>query len=152
MSTLGRYTAYVEKAREMDLFVSSELNIPEEQSHRIIRSVFHALRKHLPYDESMQLVAQLPLIWKGIYVEGWRPLESAARIHSLDEWLDAIREEDQQLAAYDFGNHQKATKTFLAVWRAIEQKVSESELRHICNSLPKEIREPIMANSSQSVD
>lgn len=42
MSTLGRYTAYVDKARELDLFVSNELNIPEEQSHRIIQSVLVA--------------------------------------------------------------------------------------------------------------
>ena len=38
-----------------------------------LRSVLHALRDRLPPDEAVDLAAQMPLIIKGLYFDGWDP-------------------------------------------------------------------------------
>jgi uncharacterized protein (DUF2267 family) len=38
-----------------------------------MRAVLHALRDRLPPDEAVELSAQMPLIIKGVYFDGWDP-------------------------------------------------------------------------------
>jgi uncharacterized protein (DUF2267 family) len=38
-----------------------------------LRAVLHALRDRLPPDEAVDLAAQMPLIIKGVYFDGWDP-------------------------------------------------------------------------------
>ena len=45
----------------------------KEAAERITRAVFRSLRNLLTLEENFQLIAQLPLILKGLYVEGWAP-------------------------------------------------------------------------------
>ena len=42
-----------------------------DSAFRILRSTLRVLRKHFTIQESMQLLAQLPVAIKGVYVEGW---------------------------------------------------------------------------------
>lgn len=140
MSYVDNYAALVTKARALDVVVASDLNLSEDQAHRIIRSILHAIRQQLPMNESIQLMAQLPLIWKGIYVEGWQPNKISERIHQVHEWLDVIRKYDQPMAAFDFGNDLKAQRIFTSVWKALSENISTPEITQICNCFPHEIK------------
>ncbi|KUO57012.1 MAG: hypothetical protein APF80_15520 [Alphaproteobacteria bacterium BRH_c36] len=45
----------------------------ETEALSVFRLVLHQLRDRLNVEESVQLAAQLPLIFRGIYFEGWVP-------------------------------------------------------------------------------
>lgn len=53
---------------------------------RIIRSVLHALRNRLSHQESFQLIAQLPMALKAVYVDGWKIKKEFQRISHLNEF------------------------------------------------------------------
>ncbi len=146
MSSHSTFEQYAVKGRNWVREVAAELTIPEEKAHRIIRVVLHALRKRIPLEESFHLISQLPIVWKGIYVDGWKPGTAFERLNGIDEYIQSLREEDKGMAGYDFGNDQNAKKAIYAVWKLLANHISEQEIMQICNSLPREISDDIQKN------
>ena len=53
----------------------------ENEAFSVFRAVLHQLRDRLTINEAVQLSAQLPLIFRGVYFEGWQlehvPIQSS---------------------------------------------------------------------------
>ena len=52
---------------------AQELNLKEDKNKagRILSSILHGLRELISTEESLQLMAQLPMFLKAVYVNGW---------------------------------------------------------------------------------
>lgn len=101
------FEKYASKGNEFVKLVAEDLKVPREKAGRIIRAVLHSLRNRISHEESFQLMAQLPMVLKGVYVDGWKFDKDFNRISHLDDYLDEVRREDGGLAGYDFGNNRK---------------------------------------------
>ena len=53
--------------------------------------MFHALRNWLSHEESFQLLAQLPMALKGVYVDGWKFDKAFNRLSHINDFLDEVR-------------------------------------------------------------
>ena len=146
MSIQPTFDQYAEKGRDWVRELAAELSLPEEKAHRIIRVVLHALRNRIPLEESFHLISQMPIVWKGIYVDGWKPHDVFERLHGMAEYVQSVREEDKGMAGYDFGNDQQAKKAIYAVWKLLANHISDQEIMQICNCLPNEISSAIKKN------
>jgi uncharacterized protein (DUF2267 family) len=60
------------------------------QSYNALRAVLHALRDRLTVDEAAQFAAQLPMLVRGIYYDGWDPSRVPKKMHR-DDFLHQIR-------------------------------------------------------------
>lgn len=134
------FESYAAKGNELVNHLSSDLGVPRDQAARILRSVLHALRNRIPLDENFDLLAQLPMALKAVYVDGWKPGKTVSQSSHLKDFLDEIRDADAQLAAYDFGNDAKAKEMVLGVFRVLAQFVSSGELNDVVAGLPREIK------------
>ena len=65
----------------------------EAAAYSVLRSVLHQLRDRLTLEEAVDLGAQLPLIVRGLYFEGWRPHHVPRKIRSKQKFLDELSEE-----------------------------------------------------------
>ena len=110
---------YAVKGNEFVRLVVEELEVPRDKAGRIIRVVLRALRNRLSHEESFQLLAQLPMSLKGVYVDGWRFDKDFNRISHINEFLDEVRQEDGGLAGYDFSNNSKARVAVASVFKAL---------------------------------
>ena len=135
------FEKYTVKGNEFVRLVADELTIPPDKAGRIIRTVFHALRNRLSHEESFQLLAQLPMVLKGVYVDGWKFDKDFTRIHHVDDFLDEVRKEDNKLAGYDFGNNERAKKAVAAVFKAMNYFISEGEFNDVMAVLPAEMKD-----------
>ena len=132
---------YVE---EMNYFlnqVARELGTPNDLDHagRLIVAVLHTLRDRITIDESMHLISQLPMILKGVYVDGWDISREINRTKTLDEFLDDVRAHIPRSAPRDLGDNQQAKDNVRAVLLITRNYISEGEMQHIREQLPEPI-------------
>ena len=129
------------KGNEFVRLVAEELEVPLDKAGRIIRAVFHALRNWLSHEESFQLLAQLPMALKGVYVDGWKFDKVFNHLSHINDFLDEVRQEDVGLAGYDFGSNSKAGVAVASVFNALNYFVSEEEMNDIIDVMPTELKQ-----------
>lgn len=134
------FDKYAAKGNEMLHMLADDLQVPVDKAGRILRAVIRALRNQLNIDESFQVLAQLPMALKAVYVDQWNPNQPITRIHTVDEFLDGIRQQDGKSAGYDFGNNESARRALRAVFRTLTYYLSEGELDDIKAVLPAELK------------
>jgi uncharacterized protein (DUF2267 family) len=108
------FEKYAAKRNEFVSLVAAELQMPGDEVGRIIQAVFHALRNRLSHEESFQLLAQLPMVLKGVYADGWHFDKDFSRITHINDFPDEVRMEDGGLAGYDRSNNIKAKTAILS--------------------------------------
>ncbi len=126
-------------AREGNLFlkkVADELGAPEgqDQAFRVTRAVLHALRDRISIAESKDLISQLPMVIKAIYVSGWNIEKEKEKYETPQALLTTIYDHGGQTAERDFGDNPRSKVR--AVFRAITSYVSEGEIEDIQDQPP----------------
>lgn len=106
----------------------------KQKSYRACRAVLHVLRDRLPLEEAVQLGAQLPMVLRGLYYEGWRPSETPTKIRSEEGFLEAIQSEYGGPDVIQPGN---ITTHVLSM---LDEQVSAGEIDDVKSSLPKNLR------------
>lgn len=104
------------------------------QSYAALRAVLHTLRDRLPVEEAVQLGAQLPMLIRGMYYEGWNPSRVPVKMNR-EEFLQRIRE--RFLFSVESGI-EDVTRVVLV---ALRKYVSFGEAEDIVSILPKDIAE-----------
>lgn len=62
----------------------------EAEALSVLRCVLHQLRDRLTPEEAIALGAQLPVIVRGVYYEGWRPSRTPEKLRSRQAFLDEV--------------------------------------------------------------
>lgn len=61
-------------------------------AYMALRVVLHALRDRLPPPEAVHLSAQLPMLVRGFYFDGWNPSRTPSPERQAEEFLAHIRD------------------------------------------------------------
>lgn len=72
--------------------LETELCCDRHQAFVAMRTVMHVLRDRLAPGGAMRLAAQLPILLRGVFVEGWRPDETPVRTHSAEAFVALVAE------------------------------------------------------------
>ena len=133
------FNNYIQPAEFFIKEVAEELgNIQDTKAAlRVTRSVFHTLRDMLTPEESLHLVAQLPMILKAIYVDGWKP-GTVNRIRSMQEFLNCLKSNSDR-PEVDFGNNDEAVNAVQRVLDVVQRHVTIGEIAHIVDQFPQEL-------------
>ena len=105
-----------------------------------LRGTLHAVRDFLPIDESAQFSAQLPMLVRGIYFEGWNPSDTPTKDRSREHFLGrietalerALRNEDYPI---------DADQAARAVLRVISDRIAGGEMDQVRRVMPERVRD-----------
>jgi uncharacterized protein (DUF2267 family) len=130
------FSASLSKTTELLHEIEEAYGWPKErrrQSYAALRSVLHALRDRLTVQETADFAAQLPMLVRGIYYEGWDPSRVPLKLHR-EEFLDRVA----QAFPYEVeGGMERLVRTVLEVLH--RRYISEGELEDIRSSLPRDL-------------
>ncbi len=107
-------------------------------SYDALRAVLHALRDRLTVDECADLAAQLPLLVRGVYYEGWDPSRVPVKMNK-EEFLQAVQREFPHEIEGDMA------RLVSTVLQALRQYVTEGEWQDIKSSISRDLRPLIPA-------
>ncbi|AEA25670.1 Protein of unknown function DUF2267 [Pseudonocardia dioxanivorans CB1190] len=102
------------------------------QSYAALRVVLHTLRDRLTVEEAAQLSAQLPLLVRGIYFEGWDPSKVPIKMHR-DDFLRRIRDD------FPFELPDGIERLVGTTLEALRRHVTVGEWNDVRASLPKDL-------------
>jgi uncharacterized protein (DUF2267 family) len=102
----------------------------------VLRSVLHALRDRLPPDEAVQLAAEMPLLIKGMYFDGWDPSGTPVKARSKTRFLAMVINRMNRPTSQS-----EAERVTCAVLKLLGHHLSPGELRDVRGSLPAELGE-----------
>jgi uncharacterized protein (DUF2267 family) len=119
-----------------ELMVKLQL-APDEGGRALhaLRAGLHAIRDRLPAADAVHLGAQLPVLVRGLYYEGWRLTNDPTQIRTRAEMLDRVQREidpDRQLSAME---------VLSSVIALLNEHVSAGEISNVVSTLPRPIAE-----------
>jgi uncharacterized protein (DUF2267 family) len=92
------------------------------------------IRDRISIEEAFHLSAQLPLLVRGVFWEGYRPAHKPERFRSLDEFLAKVEENIGQIAPI---NAEDASR---AVFGVLARHLPPGELEDVKHLLPEPVR------------
>lgn len=116
--------------------IGEELGFDNERAaYAALRATLHAVRDRLPAELVAHLGAELPLLVRGIYYEGWHP--SAARLKEAhdENFLNSVGGE--LLGHDELGDVDAVAR---AVLRVIDRRIAPGQIAHVLDALPAQVR------------
>jgi uncharacterized protein (DUF2267 family) len=99
-----------------------------------LRAVLHALRDRLSVDHVATLSAQLPMLVRGFYYEGWQPAGKPVKDRKQEDFFDHVVENFSGAIEYE---PRKITR---AVFAVLKQHVSAGEIESLKATLPHDLK------------
>ena len=105
------------------------------KAYLALRVTLHALSDRLTVEEVAQLGAQLPMLIRGFYYEGWDPTGKPLRVRHKEQFLAQI---ERQFKSDDGIDPERVAH---AVFTVLAKRVTDGEIEDVKHVLPAEIRD-----------
>lgn len=101
---------------------------------RVLSTVLHQLRDHLPLELSAHFGAQLPMIVRAAFYDRFDPTGLPRPCHGEDEFLQAIADDLRDSRGVD------PREAARSVFGVLDRHLSKGQIDKVIRSLPREIR------------
>ncbi len=115
----------------MDKLVTDDRHV----AYFALRATLHALRDRIGPDNAVHLGAQLPMLIRGLYYEGWRMERSRTRERHKDAFIAHLTKELGGRTDID------AEEAARAVFEVLWDHVDPGEIAKVINMFPAELRD-----------
>jgi uncharacterized protein (DUF2267 family) len=133
-TTIPTFTQAAQQAQQWVNELAADLNWNERRAYHLLRSVLHTLRDFLSPEEMADLSAQLPVLVRGVYFEGWQPQEAPVWQRKKEDFVALVAKDFSQ----DFLDDPDGA--IAAVFRLLDRHVSKGEIVQVRNSMKKSLR------------
>jgi uncharacterized protein (DUF2267 family) len=132
MNGLEVFDATVQKTNAWLKDLMQELHVEDRhKAYLALRAVLHALRDRLTVAEVAQLGAQLPMLVRGFYYEGWDPTGKPLKVRHEEEFLAQIGHEV---------SGDSPARLASTVFALLARRISDGEIEDVKHVLPAELR------------
>lgn len=105
------------------------------RAYLLLRETLHAVRDFLTVDEAADLSAQLPLLIRGIFFDGWIPAKAPAKLRSVDDFLGRV------ITAFSDDPLAEPDVAVAAVFSLLRRQISAGEYHQVAWAMRKPLRD-----------
>lgn len=137
-----KFEDYAAKGNQIVNEIAMELGFPGDKAlaGRILRASLHAFRDRLAISISIHFLAQLPMILKAVYVEGWKYQEKPNRIKRIGDFVREVINEDMPAGHHDIQTPKDGENAVRAVFKVLKNHMSIGLLEDVMKTIPPELR------------
>jgi len=136
LAGLDVFDSTLQKTNEWLQQIMQELGTESKQEAYIaLRATVHTLRDRLPLEVVAHLGAQLPMLVRGIYYEGWKPSLKVCKLH-YDEFLACVMASFVR-TSLETSDPEPAIR---AVFHTLASNIAPGETQKVMGVLPADLR------------
>ena len=141
INSIEAFDTTVQKTNEWLRDIGNQLGDDNRRhAYLALRGTLHAVRDFLPIEESAHLSAQLPMLVRGIYFEGWNPTNTPEEDRSRESFLRRT-EHALERALWNEDHQIDAEQAARAVLRVLSDRISSGEVEQVRHVLPEPVRD-----------
>lgn len=137
------FEKFVQDANSYVKKLAADLGHPDELGRVFIiwRAVMHAIRERIQISESFDLMSQLPLLLKGMYVHNWKYHEKPPLDYdTIEEMKTVVKKYQDQYGEQQF-DWSKSTEEIISITLlSLNEYLTEGQLEHVKGQMPEEVK------------
>jgi uncharacterized protein (DUF2267 family) len=114
----------------MDRIVTDDRHL----AYQVLRATIHTIRDRIGPENAVHFGAQLPMLIRGLYYDGWRMVNEPTRTRHLEDFLDDVEYEMRRKLGQD---REKIVK---GVFQVIAARIDPGEIDKLINLFPENLR------------
>jgi uncharacterized protein (DUF2267 family) len=130
-----------QKTHEWVARIAESMHMEKRDAWKSLRAVLQTLRDRLPVDLAVHLGAQLPMLVRGLYYEGWKPSKVPIKM-SREEFLAVVQ---SRIVADRVIDPVETVQNVLAV---VARHIGGGELRKVMDAFPRDMQPLFLALAS----
>ncbi len=103
-------------------------------AYQLLRATLHTFRDRIGPENAVHFGAQLPMLIRGFYYEGWQPSKPQTKTRHIEDFLNAIEDEAGRTLGSDVRSKVKA------VFSVVADKIDAHEIDKLRKVLPAELK------------
>ena len=132
-------------AEEANLFIkelAKTLGQPNEfgRTGILLQSVMHTLRDCISVKASIDLIDELPMFLKGLYVDNWKYGEFSGKIRTLEEFKNKVKEKQDRYGEMEFDWPMHTDELIRKVLEHLSQYISEGEAKELISQFSSDMK------------
>jgi len=140
---IAQLDRHVQETREFINELAANLGHPEEEERtaRLLKAFLHVLRDRMIISESLDLLAQLPMFLKAMYVDQWKYKETPDKFTSAEELIEKVKAKQSSFGEHDFPWKKPTGELIQIVFTSLRKYLTEGEIEHIMAQMPKDVQD-----------
>jgi uncharacterized protein (DUF2267 family) len=112
----------------------AHLGLDRKHAYKVLSATLHAVRDRIGPENAVHLGAQLPILMRGFYYEGWHPAGTPAKVRHKQEFLDYVSGEVFRGLGID------PEKAVRAVFEVMANRLDSGEVEKLTKLFSDELR------------
>lgn len=107
-----------------------------DYAYQALRAVLHTLRDRLTVQEAAHLSAQLPLLIRGTFYEGYHPASMPVKIRDRDELIQYVADNLGEVVS-----DVPPTEAIRDVFQLLDRRISAGQMEDVRQMMPEDIQD-----------
>jgi uncharacterized protein (DUF2267 family) len=116
--------------------IGEELGFDNERAaYAALRATLHALRDRLPVALVAHFGAEMPMLVRGLYYDGWHPSDAGLKASHDEDFYNSVAAE---LLGHD--ELEDVEAVVAAVLRVVDRRIAAGQIERVLDALPEKVR------------